>query len=98
MEEESLVFDPNEVKFERNDDIEMLVIDPALIDNLDHNDPGYLNQLLKTVKMKILFFYTEMLIKVFPIYLKKNLELPDLESTHQNILEVEQLTTKTLKF
>ena len=39
-----------------------------------------------------------MLIKVFPIYLKKNLELPDFESTHQNILEVEQLTTKTLKF
>ena len=56
-----------------------------------------LPQLLKTVKMKILFFYTEMLIKVFPIYLKKNLELPDLESTHQNILEVEQLTTKNVK-
>ena len=52
MEEESLVFDPNEVKFERSDDIEMLVIDPALIDNLDHNDPGYLNQLLKTVNIE----------------------------------------------
>ena len=52
MEDESLIVDPNEVQFEKHDDIEMLVIDSGLIHDLDHNDPGYLNQLLKTIKIE----------------------------------------------
>ena len=44
--------------------------------------------------MKISFFYIEMLIKVFPIYLKRSL-IAGLRVNPSKYIEVEQLTIKT---
>jgi len=43
---------PNDVKFENIDEIELLVIDPSFIYQLDHNEPGYLNEILKSVNIQ----------------------------------------------
>ena len=43
---------PEDVKFENKDEIELLVIDPSFIYQLDHNSPGYLNEILKTVNIQ----------------------------------------------
>lgn len=65
MEEPFEFMDPNDVKFEKQEDIELLVIDPAFIYQLDHNDPGYLNEILKTVNIeKVVVKPDEFLVKI----------------------------------
>ena len=43
--------DPAEVKFENEDNFEFLIINPGLIDHIDYNSEGYINEVLKTIKI-----------------------------------------------
>ena len=65
MEEEFQYMNPNEVKFEKDDDIEFLVIHPKIIDDLDYNDPGYLTAILNRVPFdNVKVKQSEFLVKV----------------------------------
>lgn len=65
MEEEFQYMNPNEVKFEKDNDIEFLVIHPKIIDDLDYNDPGYLTAILNRVPFdNVKVKQSEFLVKV----------------------------------
>ena len=65
MQEEFQYMNPDEVKFEKEDDIEFLVIHPKIIDDLDYNDPGYLTAILNRVPFdSVKVKQSEFLVKV----------------------------------
>lgn len=49
--EDFTFIEPEDVNFESNDNLEFVVLHPSILDDLDHNDPGYLNEILKRVQI-----------------------------------------------
>ena len=77
---------PDDIKLENTEDFSFLVIKPSKINNLDFNNPGYLNELIKQDTISVVKSSPDKFIENIGVLLDVNNFAPEDMNVTKNIL------------